>query len=77
MKLKVDDLDVHELKRFPVDLKKKLSDVVSKEVVKKTVCNKLNKKVNNLEHKIPDATNIIHIDQYNTNKRNFKKKIEL
>ena len=26
-------------------------------------------KINNLENKIPDATTLIHIDQYNTNKQ--------
>ena len=47
---KVNDLDVGTLKTLPVDLKK-LSDIVSKEVVKKTVYDKLNTKVNNLENK--------------------------
>ena len=40
LKTKLDDLGVDELKTVPVDLKK-LNDVVSKEVVKKTVYNKL------------------------------------
>lgn len=43
-----------------------LSDVVCKGVVKKTVYNKLNTKVNNLENKSPGATTLI---QYNTNKQ--------
>ena len=51
------------LKTVPIDLKK-LSDVVGKEVVKNTIFNKLNPKENNLEKKIPDATTIIHINQY-------------
>ena len=45
-------------------LSKKLSDVVSKEVVKKTVYNKPNTKVNNLENKIPDVSTLLKINQY-------------
>ena len=33
------------------------------------------KKVNNLENKIPDATTLIYINQYNTEKQNLEKKI--
>ena len=44
---------------------KKLSNVVSKEVVKITKFNKLNTKVSNVENKIPDATTLSHINQYN------------
>ena len=54
-KTKVDNLDVDKLKTVPRDLKK-LTDVMSKEVVKKTVYNKVNTKVNNLELKIPDVS---------------------
>ena len=54
-KTKVDNLDVDKLKTVPIDLKK-ITDVMSKEVVKKTVYNKVNTKVNNLELKIPDAS---------------------
>ena len=46
-----------------------LSDVVSKEVVKKTVYNDLNAKVNKLENRNFDATTLIHINQYNTDKK--------
>ena len=73
LKTKVDDLDVENLKTARVDLKK-LKDVVSKEVVKKTMYNKLNMKINNLEKKIRDATTFIHINQYNTDKHNLEKK---
>ena len=73
LKTKVDDLDVHKLNTVPVDLKK-LSDVVSKEVVKSTKFNKLNTKVNNLEKKIPDAPTLIQANQYNTDKQNLEKK---
>ena len=64
LKTKVDYLDVDKLKILPIYLKK-LSDAVSKEVLKKTVYNKLN----NLENKIPDATTLIHINQYSTDKQ--------
>ena len=47
---KVDDLDVGKLKTVPIDLKK-LSDIWSKEAVKKTRFNKLNTKENNLFQK--------------------------
>ena len=52
LKSKVDDLDISKWKTFP--------DLVSKEVLKKTVYNKLNAKVN-LENKISDATTLIYI----------------
>ena len=74
LKTKVDDLDVGKLKTVPVDLKK-LSDVVDNEVVKNAKFNTLETKVNNLEKKIPDATTLIHINQYNTDKQNLEKKI--
>ena len=75
LKTKVDDLDVGKLKTVPVDLKK-LSDVVDNEVVKNTKFNTLKTKVNNLEKKIPDATTLIHINQYNTDKQNLEKKVK-
>ena len=74
LKAKVDDLDVGKLKTVPVDLKK-LSDVVDIAVVKNTKFNTLKTKVNNLAKKIPDATTLIHINQYNTDKQNLQKKI--
>ena len=63
LKTKVDDLDSGKLKTVPVDLKQ-LSDVVDKKVVKNTKFNTLKTKVNNLKN--PDATFLIHINQYNT-----------
>ena len=74
LKIKVDDLDVGKLKTVPVDLKK-LSDVVSHEVVKNTKFNTLKTKANSLEKKIPNATTLIHINQCNTDKENLEKKI--
>ena len=50
---------------------------MSKEVVKKIVCNKLNTKINNLENKIPDATSLICINEYNRDKQNLEKKMKM
>ena len=52
-----------------------LSDVVDNAVVENTKFNTLKRKVNNLDKKIPDATTLIHINQYNTDKQNLEKKI--
>ena len=49
---------------------KKLSDAVSKNIVKKTKCKKLNLKVNNLANEIPDTSTSIHINQYNVDEQN-------
>ena len=76
LKTKVDDLDVGKLKTVPVDLKK-LSNVVDNEVVENTESNTLKTKVNNLDKKIPDATTLIDINQYNTNKQKLEKKWEM
>ena len=75
LKTKVDDLGVGKLKTIPVDLKK-LSNVVGNEVVKNTKCNILKTKLNHLEKEIPDATTLIQINQYNTDKQNAEEKIE-
>ena len=53
---------------------KKLSDVVDDEVVKNTKFITLKIKTNNLEKEIPDATTLIYISQYYTNKQNLEKK---
>ena len=63
LKTKVDDLDVGKLKTVSVDLKK-LSGVVDNEVVKNTKYSTLKTKVNSLEKKFPDATTLIHVNQY-------------
>ena len=75
-KTNVDDLDVGMLKTISIDLKK-LSDVVSKEVVKNVKFNRLNAKVNSLKQQIPDATTLIYVNQYNTDKQNLEKKMEI
>ena len=73
LKAKVDGLDAGKLKTVSVDLKK-ITDVVVHEVVKNRTFNTLKTKVSRLEKKIPDATTLIQIDQYNTDKQNLEKK---
>ena len=58
MKTKIEDLDVGKLETVPIDLKK-INDIVSKEVVKKIVYGTKNMKVNNLEKKFADVSNLI------------------
>ena len=67
LKTKLADLYAGKLKTVHVDLKN-LSDVEDNEVVKNTIFNTLKMKVNNLK-KNPDATTLIHINQYNTEHR--------
>ena len=67
LKTEVDKLDAGKLKAIPVDLKK-LNDVVDKEIVKKTVYNLVNTKVNNLERKIPGTSTVSQTNQYNRSK---------
>ena len=67
LKTKVNDLNVGKLKTVLVDF----SDVVDN--AKDTKFNKTKTKVNNLEKKIPDATTLIHINQYNIDKQNLEK----
>ena len=54
---------------------KKLINVVDNEVVKNTKLNRQKTKVNNLYKKIPDASTIIHINQYNTDKQILEKNV--
>ena len=54
---------------------KRLSDAVDKEVVKNAIFNTLKTKVSNLDKKIPDATTLIHIHQYNRDKQKSEKKL--
>ena len=73
LKAKADDIDVGKLKTVLVDMKK-LSDVVDNVIVKNTKFNTLKRKVNSLEEKISDATILIYINQYNTDKQNLEEK---
>ena len=66
MKTEVDKLDIEKL--VPVDLSK-LSDVVKNDV-KKTVCNKLIAKVNNI-----DTSDFVLKTKYLTDKTEVEKKI--
>ena len=61
LKTKVDGLDVGKLKTVPI-----LGVLVNEEVVK-------NKEFDSLNKKIPKATNLIHINQYRTNKKFWRK----
>ena len=73
LKTKLDDFDIGKLNTAHIDLKA-LSDIVDNEVVKNTKFNTLKTKVNNLVKKIPDATTLIHINQYKTDKQNLERK---
>ena len=73
---KLDDLDVGQFKTVPVDLKIG-SDVLANEGVKNTKFNTLKTRVNSLETKIPDATSLIHINQYNIDKQDLEKKLKI
>ena len=54
LKSKVDKLDIRKLETTPIDLSK-LSNLVKNDVVKKT---DYNIKIKNIEHKVPDVTNL-------------------
>ena len=62
LKSKVDKLDVDKLLPVPVDISK-LSDAVKNDVVKKDV---YNAKIENIEDKIPDITNLATNASLNT-----------
>ena len=53
----------------------KLNDVVDNKVIENAKFNTLKTTVNSLERKIPDATTLIQLNQYNTDKQNLEKKI--
>ena len=48
---------------------------MSKEVVINAVYSKLNRKVNDLENKIPDVSTLIQKNQYSKDKNNLEKTI--
>ena len=70
----INDLDVVKLKTVPIDLKQ-ISNIVYNDVVKITKFNALKTRVNNLDKRISDATTLIHINQYSTDKQDLEKKI--
>ena len=45
--------------------------------LKKKIFNTLKTKVSYLENKLPDATTLIHIHQYNTDKQRLEKQLEM
>ena len=55
-------------------MQKIINDAVNNKVVKNTKFNTPKTKVNTLDKQFPDATILIHINQYNTDKQNFVKK---
>ena len=69
LKTEVDKLDTDKVKTVPVELSK-LSDVVKKEVVKKTVYDELVAKVNNI-----DTSGFVLKTKYNADKTELEKKV--
>ena len=74
LKTKVDDLDVGILKTVRVEFKKIEWCIRQSEDVENRKFNIIKTKVNNLKKKTPDATTIIHINWYNTDKQNLERK---
>ena len=66
---KIDEIDVDKLKPVPANLSK-LSTVVNNDVVKKTVCDKLIAKVNNI-----DTSALVLKTKYDIDKSDLEKKI--
>ena len=80
LETKVHDLNVDKVKSVHVDLRrlKKLRDAVDDEVFKNTKFNTIKTKLNNLEKKcIPNAFTLIHINQYNTERQNLERNMEV
>ena len=69
MILQVGKLDTGKLVAVPVDLSK-LSDVVKNDILRKTVCDKLVAKVNNIY-----TTDLVLKTKYDTDKSELEKKI--
>ena len=69
LKTEVDKLDIEKLVPVPVDLSK-LNDAVKDDVVKKTVCDKLVAKVNNI-----DTSKFVLTTKYDTDKSELENKI--
>ena len=77
LKAEVSKLDINKLVKVPTSLNNSNTKVIDNEVVKNTKFNTLKTKVNKLEKKIPGAITLIHINQYNKDKQNLEKKMEL
>ena len=68
LKTEADEIDVDKLKTVPVDLSK-LSNAVNNDVVKKTVCDNLVAKVNNI-----DISGFVLKTKYDTDKSDLENK---
>ena len=75
LKPKVDELKDGK-KTVSIDLKQ-LIDAVTKEILKNKKFNILNTEVNKLESKTSDASILIQIFQYNTDKQNMEKNVAM
>lgn len=64
------------MKTDSTDLKE-WSDIASKAVLKSTKFKKLKTKVRNVKEKSPDVFILIQTNQYNTEKHNFEKRMEI
>ena len=69
LKTEVDKLEIDKLAPVPLDLSK-LSDVVKNDAVKKTMCDKLVAKVNNI-----DTSDFVLKTKYQTDKTELENKI--
>ena len=81
LKAEVDKLDINKLTNVPTslnNLKTKVEDLdVGKLKPVPVELKKISDEVNNLEKKIPDATTLIHVNQYNTDIGDVDKKYQI
>lgn len=75
LKFKVNNLDVDKLNTLPADLNK-LSNVVDRDVLEKTVHEKLVTKVNPIDTNIQSTSTLVIKTQYDSHKEGLEKKIE-
>ena len=75
LKSKVNNLDVDKLNTLPADLNK-LSNVVDRDVLEKTVHEKLVTKVNPIDNTIQSTSTLVFKTQYDPHKEGLEKKIE-
>ena len=73
LKATVDKIDVDQQKTVPDDLSK-LRNVVDNDVVKKTVHEKVDTKLNAIDAKVPNTTGLVSKTQCSSLKRKNKKK---
>lgn len=75
LKAKVNNLDVDKLNTLPADLNK-LSNVVDRDVLEKTVHEKLVTKVNPIDTNIQSTSTLVIKTHYDSHKEGLEKKIE-